>query len=98
MTTMTTTTNITTTTTSNTMTNTTISCNTMTTGREDEKSNSNGPMLYCAPTGKAASVIKKRVGAKAFTIHQVLHHPTTPPPGLDKMEPIKPAGHGKFLF
>ena len=33
---------------------------------------SNGPILYCAPTGKAASVIKKRVGSKAFTIHQVL--------------------------
>ena len=31
-----------------------------------------GPILYCAPTGKAASVIKKRVGSKAFTIHQVL--------------------------
>ena len=33
-------------------------------------SSSNGPILYCAPTGKAASVIKKRVGKKAFTIHQ----------------------------
>jgi ATP-dependent exoDNAse (exonuclease V) alpha subunit len=40
--------------------------------REREGGGSNGPMLYCAPTGKAASVIKKRVGAKAFTIHQVL--------------------------
>jgi len=35
-------------------------------------SSSNGPILYCAPTGKAASVIKKRVGKKAFTIHQIL--------------------------
>ena len=34
--------------------------------------NMNGPILYCAPTGKAASVIKKRVGSKAFTIHQVI--------------------------
>ena len=32
----------------------------------------NGPILYCAPTGKAASVIKKRVGSKAYTIHQVI--------------------------
>ena len=31
-----------------------------------------GPILYCAPTGKAASVIKKRVGSKAFTIHQII--------------------------
>merc|ERR1719233_811257 len=38
----------------------------------DGKSSSNGPILYCAPTGKAASVIKKRVGSKAFTIHQIL--------------------------
>ncbi len=38
-----------------------------------EKTTSNGPILYCAPTGKAASVIKKRVGKKAFTIHQVLN-------------------------
>ena len=33
---------------------------------------SNGPVLYCAPTGKAESVIKKRVWSKAFTVHQVL--------------------------
>ena len=39
---------------------------------EEVKSSSNGPILYCAPTGKAASVIKKRVGSKAFTIHQIL--------------------------
>ena len=38
----------------------------------DKDASSNGPILYCAPTGKAASVIKKRVGSKAFTIHQVL--------------------------
>ena len=38
----------------------------------EKDSSSNGPILYCAPTGKAASVIKKRVGSKAFTIHQVL--------------------------
>ena len=31
-----------------------------------------GPVLYCAPTGKAASVIKSRVGSTAFTIHQIL--------------------------
>jgi ATP-dependent exoDNAse (exonuclease V) alpha subunit len=35
-----------------------------------KKKSSNGPILYCAPTGKAASVIKKRVGKKAYTIHQ----------------------------
>ena len=28
-----------------------------------------GTILYTAPTGKAASVIKKRVRASAFTIH-----------------------------
>ena len=39
------------------------------TGKND---NMNGPILYCAPTGKAASVIKKRVGSKAYTIHQVI--------------------------
>ena len=33
---------------------------------------SNGPILYCAPTGKAASVIKKRVGSNAYTISQIL--------------------------
>jgi len=38
----------------------------------EKETSSNGPILYCAPTGKAASVIKKRVGSKAFTIHQVL--------------------------
>ena len=38
----------------------------------EKDTSSNGPILYCAPTGKAASVIKKRVGSKAFTIHQVL--------------------------
>ena len=38
---------------------------------KEKESSDNGPILYCAPTGKAASVIKKRVGAKAFTIHQV---------------------------
>ena len=36
-----------------------------------ETGSTNGPILYCAPTGKAANVIKKRVGKKAFTIHQV---------------------------
>jgi len=36
------------------------------------KNSTNGPILYCAPTGKAASVIQKRVGKKAFTIHQIL--------------------------
>jgi len=42
-------------------------------GNEEPPSDSsNGPILYCAPTGKAASVIKKRVGSKAFTIHQIL--------------------------
>ena len=39
---------------------------------KDKSENMNGPILYCAPTGKAASVIKKRVGSKAFTIHQVI--------------------------
>ena len=41
---------------------------------EDKKKEDsmNGPILYCAPTGKAASVIKKRVGSKAFTIHQII--------------------------
>ena len=41
-------------------------------GIEEPPDPSNGPILYCAPTGKAASVIKKRVGSKAFTIHQIL--------------------------
>ena len=36
------------------------------------KEDMNGPILYCAPTGKAASVISKRVGSKAFTIHQII--------------------------
>jgi hypothetical protein len=39
--------------------------------KKEAESKSNGRILYCAPTGKAASVIKKRVGKKAFTIHQV---------------------------
>jgi hypothetical protein len=39
--------------------------------KKEGESKSNGRILYCAPTGKAASVIKKRVGKKAFTIHQV---------------------------
>ena len=38
----------------------------------EKDASSNGPILYCAPTGKAASVIKKRVWSKAFTVHQVL--------------------------
>ena len=33
---------------------------------------SNGPVLYTAPTGKAASVIRKRIKRNAFTIHQIL--------------------------
>ena len=37
-----------------------------------DREDSNGKILYAAPTGKAASVIKKRVGAPSFTIHQVL--------------------------
>ena len=32
---------------------------------------SNGFILYTAPTGKAASVMRKRAGRKAFTMHQV---------------------------
>jgi len=28
-------------------------------------------VLYTAPTGKAASVIRKRIKKKAYTIHQV---------------------------
>ena len=39
---------------------------------DDKDGKENGPILYCAPTGKAASVIKKRVGSKAYTIHQVI--------------------------
>ena len=33
---------------------------------------SNGPVLYTAPTGKAAGVIRKRIGRNAFTIHQIV--------------------------
>ena len=33
---------------------------------------SNGPVLYAAPTGKAAGVIRKRIKRNAFTIHQIL--------------------------
>ena len=33
---------------------------------------SNGPVLYTAPTGKAAGVIRKRIKRNAFTIHQIL--------------------------
>ena len=40
--------------------------------QEDETIKDNGPILYCAPTGKAASVIKKRVGSNAYTICQIL--------------------------
>lgn len=40
--------------------------------KKSKNDNMNGPILYCAPTGKAASVIKKRVGSKAYTIHQVI--------------------------
>jgi len=29
-------------------------------------------VLYVAPTGKAASVIRKRIKKKAYTIHQVI--------------------------
>ena len=32
----------------------------------------NGPVLYTAPTGKAAGVIRKRIKRPAFTIHQIL--------------------------
>ena len=32
---------------------------------------SNGFILYTAPTGKAAAVMRKRAGKKAFTMHQV---------------------------
>ena len=41
-------------------------------GKNEKKDSMNGPILYCAPTGKAASVISKRVGSKAFTIHQII--------------------------
>ena len=40
--------------------------------KKEKEDNMSGPILYCAPTGKAASVIKKRVGSKAFTIHQII--------------------------
>lgn len=33
---------------------------------------SNGPVLYTAPTGKAAGVIRKRIKRNAFTIHQIV--------------------------
>ena len=33
---------------------------------------SNGPVLYTAPTGKAAGVIRKRIKRNAFTIHQII--------------------------
>ena len=33
---------------------------------------SNGPILYTAPTGKAAGVIRKRIKRRAFTIHQII--------------------------
>ena len=41
-------------------------------GEKTKDDSLSGPILYCAPTGKAASVIKKRVGSKAFTIHQII--------------------------
>ena len=41
-------------------------------GKNEKEDSMNGPILYCAPTGKAASVISKRVGSKAFTIHQII--------------------------
>ena len=44
----------------------------MATDDNDKDDKMVGPILYCAPTGKAASVIKKRVGSKAFTIHQII--------------------------
>lgn len=37
---------------------------------KDQKSN--GFILYTAPTGKAAAVMRKRSGRKAFTMHQIL--------------------------
>eukprot|EP00095_Tigriopus_kingsejongensis_P006124 maker-scaffold98_size375582-snap-gene-1.15 protein:Tk06124 transcript:maker-scaffold98_size375582-snap-gene-1.15-mRNA-1 annotation:"dna helicase b isoform x1" len=37
----------------------------------DLATDSCGPVLYTAPTGKAASVIGTRAGAKAYTIHQI---------------------------
>ena len=38
----------------------------------NKKSQSNGRILYVAPTGKAASVMRKRAKKAAYTIHQVL--------------------------
>ena len=40
--------------------------------KETKKSTSNGRILYVAPTGKAAAVMRKRAKKDAFTIHQVL--------------------------
>ena len=40
-------------------------------GDEGPVQESNGFILYTAPTGKAASVMRKRAGRKAFTMHQV---------------------------
>ena len=38
----------------------------------EKKTQSNGRILYVAPTGKAASVMRKRAKKAAYTIHQVL--------------------------
>ena len=38
----------------------------------NKKSQSNGRILYVAPTGKAASVMRKRAKKAAYTMHQVL--------------------------
>jgi hypothetical protein len=37
----------------------------------ETSTHTNGFILYTAPTGKAAAVIRKRAGKKAFTMHQV---------------------------
>ncbi len=39
---------------------------------EDVKEEEIREIVYCAPTGKAANVISRRVGSKAYTIHQII--------------------------
>ena len=40
--------------------------------KDNSKSTTNGRILYVAPTGKAAAVMRKRSKKAAYTIHQVL--------------------------